>query len=287
MKKVSLTFLAISVFFALGVFCIRPDAADAVCQSPEIRLSGGNAEDVPLCPFKYKETGELLTITDYEIECGGKLVIPEKIVGKTVAAIEDSAFSGRNDLVEVTVPESVIAIGEYAFANCQNLTTVYMPGAEDCEFDHTTFYNCPKLSGIDTGNGIITGFNDNIGVIPGSFDKEESVLLCGMKTHPFKPFIPVENCLGFTLDITITKYTGYPFGKWLIYTREGDGEWENIAEFEIHEEMVGETETSSFVFDEPVSFDSLALVQKDAVNHSKAFSMRLYDVVCYFPLDGK
>jgi len=287
MKKLIVLLLALLVIFTINACCLNHDWKDATCTEPKTCTKCGAIEGEALCPFIYRQTGDLLTITDYVLECGGEFVIPEQIDGKVVAAIEERAFSGRNDIVKLTVPETVIAIGEYAFENCKNLENVYMPGAADCDFNHTTFYNCSKLTGIDTKSGILTGFNDNVGAIVGTFDKEESVKLQGMNTHPFKPIIPVRDCVGFTLDMTIKEYNGDPFGMWIVYAREGSGEWKNIAEYEMHEDKAGQAETFTFRFDEPISFDSLVVVQKGSEYHGTSYSVKFYDAVCHFSIDGK
>ena len=52
------------------------------------------------------------------------LIIPEKIENLLVTQINDSVFSGRNELTSVTIPNSVTYIGYSVFKDCNSLTTV-------------------------------------------------------------------------------------------------------------------------------------------------------------------
>ena len=60
-----------------------------------------------------------------------KIAIPEAIDGFTVTSIADEAFLRdissayeNKSLISVTIPYSIISIGRYAFAGCDNLTTI-------------------------------------------------------------------------------------------------------------------------------------------------------------------
>lgn len=55
------------------------------------------------------------------------LVIPEKIDGKLVTSIGESAFYGDSNLKSVTIPESVTNISDWAFAFCRNLNEITIP----------------------------------------------------------------------------------------------------------------------------------------------------------------
>ena len=61
-------------------------------------------------------------------------VIPETVthdgVDYTVTAIENEAFKDNTALTAVTIPETVVAIGEGAFAGCTGLTAIYAYAAE-------------------------------------------------------------------------------------------------------------------------------------------------------------
>lgn len=46
------------------------------------------------------------------------------VIPETVVSIGDYAFAYRKNLSEIAIPSSVTAIGSYAFANCENLKTI-------------------------------------------------------------------------------------------------------------------------------------------------------------------
>ncbi len=61
---------------------------------------------------------------------GTKVVIPNKIDGKTVESIDDSAFENNTKIESVVIPESVILIGDGAFTGCTSLKSVTLKGSE-------------------------------------------------------------------------------------------------------------------------------------------------------------
>ena len=74
----------------------------------------------------------------YTVENGGAVVtryhgsltrveIPEKLGGKTVTVIDDSAFFYRSDLTSIRIPDSVTRIGKRAFECCTGLTSITIP----------------------------------------------------------------------------------------------------------------------------------------------------------------
>ena len=95
---------------------------------------------------KDRKGTEYIEITGYE---GGvrHLVIPEAIEELPVRSIGKSAFSGRDDLISVELPETIEILGRYAFYNCKNLRTM-------CPYDGVEDYydgvikQCQSLSEI-------------------------------------------------------------------------------------------------------------------------------------------
>jgi hypothetical protein len=62
-------------------------------------------------------------VTGYEGEIR-TLAVPEQIEGVPVRRIGANAFSGRDDLTRVLLPETIDTLGRYAFYNCKNLTSL-------------------------------------------------------------------------------------------------------------------------------------------------------------------
>lgn len=72
----------------------------------------------------YKKTKEnTIEITGYEGSIR-HLVIPERIEDGVVERIGKSAFSGRDDLWSVHLPQTITTLGRYAFYNSKNLRKI-------------------------------------------------------------------------------------------------------------------------------------------------------------------
>jgi hypothetical protein len=126
--------------------------------------------------FTYSVTGTNVTITGY-LGAGGEVAIPSSIRGVgTVTAIGANAFSWRDsvtgitipdsvtsiadysfnqcaNLVRVTIPESVTYIGNYAFNYCTSLTNVTLPG-KVTRIGNAAFRNCTSLTSVNIPNGV-------------------------------------------------------------------------------------------------------------------------------------
>lgn len=96
-----------------------------------------------------KTTG---TITKY-IESDTVVVIPSKINGVTVETIGHAAFE-RSAVTSVTIPDSVTAILDGAFANCFQLTNISIPDSVTAIHDGV-FGNCSQLTNISIPNSVM------------------------------------------------------------------------------------------------------------------------------------
>ena len=75
-----------------------------------------------------------------------EIVIPSTYKGKAVTMIADSAFE-KSYVQSITIPDSVISIGEYAFYECSQLTEIVIPdGVESIE--PYVFYGCRNLTKV-------------------------------------------------------------------------------------------------------------------------------------------
>ena len=76
--------------------------------------------------FKY----ELLSNNTYSVSAGDDsyemdtILIPETYKGKAVTEIAENGFSGNNNWVSITIPESIVKIGSSAFSNCKATITI-------------------------------------------------------------------------------------------------------------------------------------------------------------------
>lgn len=85
------------------------------------------------------------TITKY-VESDTVVVIPSKINGVTVETIGHAAFE-RSAVTSVTIPDSVTAILDRAFANCSQLTNISIPNSVT-SIDFSAFEHCTSLKSI-------------------------------------------------------------------------------------------------------------------------------------------
>lgn len=79
--------------------------------------------------------------------CSGwdtELRIPAAIEGLPVTVIAKKAFLSRKQLRRVVLPETVEEIGDWAFAYCTNLESVWMP-RKKCTLGSRIFMECPGI----------------------------------------------------------------------------------------------------------------------------------------------
>lgn len=77
-----------------------------------------------------------------------KIVIPSEINGLTVSEIAYKAFFENEDVVSVTIPDTVQKIGESAFCGCCCLSELIIPETVE-EIGEEAFYDCVCLSDDD------------------------------------------------------------------------------------------------------------------------------------------
>lgn len=91
---------------------------------------------------QYAEYGRVLVKADYALFRS----VEEYVIPQGVRTIQDYAFNGMN-LKRIIIPDSVIFIGQYAFADCRLLDDVVLPPRID-KIQKATFQNCTSLSTV-------------------------------------------------------------------------------------------------------------------------------------------
>jgi len=98
-----------------------------------------------------------LTITDVDTAVSGKITIPAMIDGCPVVAIGNNAFRDCKNITSITIPESVETIGNYAFRDCTALIAVYY-NATNCTAAgvnaYPVFYGCTALTAAYIGKTV-------------------------------------------------------------------------------------------------------------------------------------
>lgn len=72
-------------------------------------------------------------------ENGIELVIPSEHDGLPVTVIETDAFNDNDNIISVSIPESIKSIGSAAFENCSNLSYIYFNAAEMNDLNASPF----------------------------------------------------------------------------------------------------------------------------------------------------
>ena len=78
--------------------------------------------------------------------------ITELEIPNSITSINDGVFYGWENLIAVTIPSSVISIGQYAFGYC-GFTSINIPNSVKT-IDNSAFIYCTKLSSVIIGNGV-------------------------------------------------------------------------------------------------------------------------------------
>ena len=74
--------------------------------------------------------------------------IPSEYKDLPVTKIKNSCFYGCTSLKQVTIPNSIISIGDHAFYNCTSLESVTIPSSLK-SVDDRAFQQCDSLNRVD------------------------------------------------------------------------------------------------------------------------------------------
>ncbi len=108
--------------------------------------------------LSYQQIGSAYTIIGY-MGAGGNVVIPASINGLPVTCIADYAFSysygspAVTSITNITIPNTVTSIGNYAFSRCTALTNMTIPGSVT-NIGYDAFNGCTALANITVPPGV-------------------------------------------------------------------------------------------------------------------------------------
>ena len=147
MKKILATLLAVSLTFGSAAL----PAAESGVFLKGVTISA-SAEETDDGLVYYELDDGTLEIVGYY---GGKenVVIPSKIDGKKVTSIGRSAFYNRQNIVSITIPDSVTRIGDVAFGYCKRLTSIALPTGVT-SIGNSAFECCENLTSITIPNSV-------------------------------------------------------------------------------------------------------------------------------------
>ena len=142
----------------------------------------------------------------------GDVVVPERVtyneVEYTVVSVGERAFMNSKELTSVSLPESIERIERLAFSYCYNLETVKMP-SEASYVGQGAFDSCKKLESIKIPEGVETLYYTTFN----SCDSIESIILPNsLTTIENGVFTSCKSLLTIVLPESLTSMGKYTFG---------------------------------------------------------------------------
>ena len=108
--------------------------------------------------LKFTEITENNEVVGYELSGIGsvtdtEIVIPKTYNGKPVTSLRMGVFYDCSNLMNITIPNSVMNIGDFAFHHCSNLTNISIPSSV-IRIGHGAFVGCNCLTSIMISSGV-------------------------------------------------------------------------------------------------------------------------------------
>ena len=98
--------------------------------------------------FNYTKTSRKTVTITAAPASAARIAVPEKIEGFPVDEISPHAFSGLPEVLEISLPESIRTVGNYAFYNCRRLRSLFLTDSIE-EFGDGAVRLCPSLHHIE------------------------------------------------------------------------------------------------------------------------------------------
>ena len=99
------------------------------------------------------------TITGFDKSIVGDITIPSTLGDYPVTRIDgntmDGVFENCFGLTGITIPDSIISIGDFAFAGCTGLTSITIPDSVT-SIGWATFCNCTGLTSVTIPDSVIS-----------------------------------------------------------------------------------------------------------------------------------
>lgn len=146
MKKIikSLSVCMSAILAGASAFALPLTASAAEITDTSVSVVSGN--------YVFAVTDNKATITDY-IGDESYVSIPNKLDGYSVVKIGDYAFSGKESILEVSVPDGVTTIGASTFQDSENITKIKLSN-DIARIDVSAFCGCKSLKNINIPNSL-------------------------------------------------------------------------------------------------------------------------------------
>lgn len=95
------------------------------------------------------------SLNKYGVDISGSVVsIPSKLGDYTIVGIGNYLFNGRDDLIKVSLPDTISYIGMYAFNDCVNLRKVNWGNSQPTYIGYASFQCCYKLRELNIPDSV-------------------------------------------------------------------------------------------------------------------------------------
>lgn len=162
MKKLLSYVLSIVLLISLiSTSLIQVGAASNSSENTNVKT----AQNETLAFLSYSKYGDKIKIIGCNKKASGDLIIPDTIEGLPVTNISSYAFKDCANLTSVTVPNSVVEIGNAAFSGCSALEQLTLPFIG--HYKNPDFSNSTQTNASDVLFGYIFGeqsYTSSIGV---------------------------------------------------------------------------------------------------------------------------
>ena len=133
-----------------------PDSIESIgrsafykCTEEGMVAGSSSGFDTVYIPASVKTIGDNAFLAD-----SGIFTLTFEMEGAQLTTIGDKTFNGCNNLVEVTLPDSVETIGAYCFEKCYDLVTVNLGGVK--EIGSYAFSQCYALTSMHIPDSTVT-----------------------------------------------------------------------------------------------------------------------------------
>ena len=123
--------------------------------------------------YTYTVSDGKATINHVDKSISGNIAIPSTLGGYPVTSIGNYAFEDCDSLTSVTIGDSVTSIGDYAFKSCDSLTSITIPDSVT-SIGNSAFESCYSLTSITVDSANKYYSDDGYGVL---FNKDKTTLI--------------------------------------------------------------------------------------------------------------
>lgn len=102
----------------------------------------------------------------YSVSAKNEIILPSNVIipngynNNPVKAIDQSGFDNRTEIQSVVVPDTIIAIGFSAFANCTSLSEIDLAQSQIDRLNSKMFENCTSLTSLVVPDTVTNIIND-------------------------------------------------------------------------------------------------------------------------------